>query len=127
MSGGHWNHMDRTLSYEIFDYYADMSYGLSGDRHDQELKRAIKMNPLNDAEISGLLYDVFCLLHSYDWAISGDTDMDEYQKDVAAFKERWFDKARSEQIQETIDICLENLKDELYRTFLPSKSDKQSN
>ena len=74
-------------------------------------------NPLGDPEISALVYDVFCLLHSYDWAESGDTDMDAYQKDVAAFKKRWFKKTRAAQIKEMIDICADNLKEDLYRAF----------
>ena len=41
---------------------------------------------MGDPEISALVYDLFCLLHSYDWAESGDTDMDAYQKDVEIFK-----------------------------------------
>ena len=45
---------------------------------------------MGDPEISALVYDVFCLLHSYDWAESGDTDMDAYQKDVEIFKSQWF-------------------------------------
>lgn len=124
MSGGYWNYTDRTLSSEIFSYYTDMSYGLSGEKHDQEFKKAMKINPLNDPEISALIYDVFCLLHSYDWAVSGDSSMDAYHEDVAAFKERWFNKPRSEQIQETIDTCLDNLKEDLYQTFLPSQEVK---
>ena len=58
------------------------------------------------------LYDL-----AYDWAESGDTDMDAYQKDVAAFKKRWFKKTRTAQIKEMIDICADNLKEDLYRAF----------
>lgn len=62
-------------------------------------------------------YDVFCLLHSYDWAESGDTDMDAYQKDVEIFKSRWFKKARKDRIKEMIDISTEKLKEDLYQAF----------
>ena len=72
---------------------------------------------MGDPEISALVYDVFCLLHSYDWAESGDTDMDAYQKDVEIFKGRWFKKARIDRIKEIIDISTEDLKDELYSAF----------
>lgn len=72
---------------------------------------------MGDPEISALVYDVFCLLHSYDWAESGDTDMDAYQKDVEIFKSQWFKKARKDRIKEMIDISTEKLKGDLYKVF----------
>ena len=72
---------------------------------------------MGDPEISALVYDVFCLLHSYDWAESGDTDMDAYHKDVEIFKSQWFKKARKDRIKEMIDISTEKLKEDLYKVF----------
>lgn len=72
---------------------------------------------MGDPEISALVYDVFCLLHSYDWAESGDTDMDAYQKNVEIFKSQWFKKARKDRIKEMIDISTEKLKEDLYKVF----------
>ena len=72
---------------------------------------------MGDPEISALVYDVFCLLHSYDWAESGDTDMDAYQKDVEIIKSQWFKKARKDRIKEMIDISTEKLKEDLYKVF----------
>ena len=72
---------------------------------------------MGDPEISALVYYVFCLLHSYDWAESGDTDMDAYQKDVEIFKSQWFKKARKDRIKEMIDISTEKLKEDLYKVF----------
>lgn len=72
---------------------------------------------MGDPEISALVYDVFCLLHSYDWAESGDTYMDAYQKDVEIFKSQWFKKARKDRIKEMIDISTEKLKEDLYKVF----------
>lgn len=72
---------------------------------------------MGDPEISALVYDVLCLLHSYDWAESGDTDMDAYQKDVEIFKSQWFKKARKDRIKEMIDISTEKLKEDLYKVF----------
>ena len=72
---------------------------------------------MGDPEISALVYDVFCLLHSYDWAESGDTDMDAYQKDVEIVKSQWFKKARKDRIKEMIDISTEKLKEDLYKVF----------
>ena len=72
---------------------------------------------MGDPEISALVYDVFCLLHSYEWAESGDTDMDAYQKNVEIFKSQWFKKARKDRIKEMIDISTEKLKEDLYKVF----------
>lgn len=72
---------------------------------------------MGDPEILALVYDVFCLLHSYDWAESGDTDMDAYQKDVEIFKSQWFKNARKDRIKEMIDISTEKLKEDLYKVF----------
>ena len=72
---------------------------------------------MGDPEILALVYDVFCLLHSYDWAESGDTDKDAYQKDVEIFKSQWFKKARKDRIKEMIDISTEKLKEDLYKVF----------
>lgn len=90
---------------------------MKGDRHDACLRTAIKNNPLGDPEVSALVYDVFCLLHSYDWAASGDTCSDSYRKDVEDFKKRWMKRSRNDQIRELIDICADNLKKELYEAF----------
>ncbi len=125
MSGGHWNNANDCLAHEILGYGFDFGCGLSGAKHDAYLKAAVRENPMEDPEISALIYDLFCILHSYDWAESGDTDKTDYQRDVAEFKKRWLKKPRKAQIQEMIDICLENLKDELYGAFVyePDKSE----
>lgn len=94
-----------------------VDYGLASERHDENYKLVVRENPLGDPEISALVYDVFCLFHSYDWAESGDTSRDAYQRDVAIFKDRWFKKARKDRIKEMIDISTEKLKEELYQAF----------
>ena len=117
MSGGCWNYMNDSAASEILGYHIYVGYGLDSDKHEKNYKQAIRDNPLGDPEISALVYDVFCLLHSYDWAESGDTDMDAYQKDVEIFKSQWFKKARKDRIKEMIDISTEKLKEDLYKAF----------
>ena len=117
MSGGCWNYMNDSTASEILGYHIYVGYGLDSERHNENYKMVVRDNPLGDPEISALVYDVFCLLHSYDWAESGDTSMDAYQKDVAIFKDRWFKKARRDRIKEMIDISIEKLQEELYQAF----------
>ena len=102
MSGGCWNYMNDSAASEILGYHIYVGYGLDSERHNENYKMVVRDNPLGDPEISALVYDVFCLLHSYDWAESGDTDMDAYQKDVEIFKNRWFKKTRKDRIKEMI-------------------------
>ena len=85
MSGGCWNYMNDSAASEILGYHIYVGYGLDSERHNENYKMVVRDNPLGDPEISALVYDVFCLLHSYDWAESGDTDMNDYQKDVEIF------------------------------------------
>ena len=117
MSGGHWDYANDTLAGEVlgYDYYVD--YGLNSERHNKYFKKAVREHPLEDPEISALVFDVFCLLHSYDWAVSADTSMDVYLEDVAIFKKRWFKTARKEQIRTIVDTCVDGLKDDLYQAF----------
>lgn len=117
MSGGCWNYMNDSAASEILGYHIYVGYGLDSERHNENYKMVVRDNPLGDPEISALVYDVFCLLHSYDWAESGDTDMNDYQKDVEIFKNRWFKKTRKDRIKEMIDISTEKLKEDLYQAY----------
>lgn len=118
MSGGHWNYMNDSLVYEIFGDGVLTRDGFSGEDHERNIKAAIKARPLRDPEISALVLDVFYLLASYDLAASGDTDISDYMRDVAIFKERWFKKPRKEQIRNIIDMSTLGLKEDLYQAFL---------
>ena len=103
-------------SHHVYCIESGVSYNYS-DTYNSTSGKNSKYNPLGDPEISALVYDVFCLLHSYDWAESGDTDMNDYQKDVEIFKNRWFKKTRKDRIKEMIDISTEKLKEDLYQAF----------
>lgn len=117
MSGGCWNYRNDSLASEVLGYHIYVDYGLDSVKHEKNHRQVIRDNPLGDPEISALVYDVFCLLHSYDWAESGDTSIDAYQRDVAVFKDRWFKKVRKDRIKEMIDISIEKLQEELYQAF----------
>ena len=118
MSGGYWDYRDRSLATDIFGYHIDTSCGLAGEKHDENMRIVIKDNRLGDPEISAIAFELFCLLYSYDYAESGDSCRDDYRKDAEAFKQRWLKTSRTKQVQRMIDICTENLRQELYETFL---------
>ena len=112
MSGGRFNYQNDYLCSEIFGTSAD--YGEPGF---EEGKFARKQNPLLDKQISELVWDVFVLLHSYDWAASGDTSDEDYFEDVAFFKKKWFGKTPEELALDEIGKQIEETKEELYRAL----------
>lgn len=109
MSGGYFNYSNDVAAQAIFGYDTTISYGL------EELKdgsiQAANDNPLEDHEISELVYDVFCLLHSYDWYRQSDTDYEIYQKDVAFFKNKWLRGDSSEYMDRLTAQAIERIKD----------------
>lgn len=116
MSGGRFNYMDRTICTEIFDEYAD--YDLEGlkDLKDAR-KRVRRKNVFEDVEISELIFDVFCLIHSYDWYASGDTGEDTYRKDVDYFKRKWFGKTAKQRAEKVTKDAIEEFTDDIRKIF----------
>lgn len=88
MSGGHWDYQNDSLANAIYQHcYPD--YDLADERVKELSIIARKENPLGDKDLSMLLYDLLCVLHSCDWYRSGDIDKEQYKKDVQYFKEKW--------------------------------------
>ena len=114
MSGGHWDYQNDTLSSEIFGWNMGVDYGEIGF---SQSKKAAKINPLEDHEISEMLWDMLCILHSYDWYASGDTCEETYRADVERFKKKWLGKTTKARVQKVVDIELERAREEVYRTF----------
>lgn len=116
MSGGRFNYMDSTLCTEMFDEYAD--YDLEGlkDLKDAR-KRVRRKNRFEDVEISELIFDVFCLIHSYDWYASGDTGEDDYRKDVEYFKRKWFGKTAKQRAEKVAKDAIEEFKEDIKKIF----------
>ena len=96
MSGGYFEYKDRTAVNTIFDY---------GDR----------TNVFEDEEVSELVWDVFQLIHDFDWYKSGDTCKETYLKKKSAFKKKWFKSDRKVRLKGYVDDRLKEVKDELYR------------
>lgn len=103
MSGGLWDYKDKYLKYEIFGWDCDKP-----------------TNVFEDIEISHLIYDVFKLLHDFDWYQCGDTGEDDWLKAKHKFKSKWLveNDART---KELIDSSIEDLKQELYKSFEGAK------
>lgn len=108
MSGGYFDYSNDDAAQKIFDYGITISYGL--EELKDESKQAAKDNPLEDHEISELVYDVFCLLHSFDWYKEGDTGYETYQKDVAFFKDKWLRGDSSERMDRLTAQAIERIK-----------------
>ena len=100
MSGGRFNYQDMTLRDEIFGYAG----------------RDEINNVFEDREITELIYDVFDIIHAYDWYASGDTCKATYIEAKDEFKKKWFgnNEARMKYI---IDGAIEGVKKELYETY----------
>ena len=81
MSGGHFDYVDSRAKDEIFGWRDNFS------------------NVFEDREISELIWDVFNLIHDFDWYKSGDTMKATYLKAKAEFK-----KQREE--GKVIPICI---------------------
>ena len=83
MSGGKWDYINDRVANELFGYYLDVDYGLADDDVSYSRKLARKINPLEDKLLSELVFDVLCLLHSYDWYASGDNCKRKWLKGVS--------------------------------------------
>lgn len=67
MSGGRFNYTNDCLSSEMFSYLSPSRGQSEFDLADQ----ARRINPLKDRQVSELCWDLLCLIHSFDWMISG--------------------------------------------------------
>ena len=101
MSGGRFNYMNDTVQNEIFGYW------------DYEGKIP---NVFEDREISELIYDVFNLIHDFDWYASGDTGRETYLKQKAAFKKKWLQNS-GVRVRRIVDESVDALRQELYETY----------
>ena len=114
MSGGHFDYRNDNLCHDIYGWGVSANYGAKGF---EQSKIARRINPFEDLVISEIIFDVFCLLHSYDWYQSGDTCKETYRADVERFKKKWLNTLPQSYIQEVVDGEVTRLRDEIYKTF----------
>lgn len=105
MSRGLWNYCDQNLKSDIFGWNITTT------------EQAMKQNPFKDKEISGILFDIFDLMYSYDGYACGDTSEEDYREAVKVFKNKWLNSEASDRIRYVIDNSLKDLKEELLLTF----------
>lgn len=115
MSGGHFDYRNDYLCHDIFGWEVSADYGNHGFKQSNLARR---IDPLDDIIMSELVFDVFCVLHSYDWWQSGDTGEDTYRADVQRFKDKWLKKLPDERVREIIDDELQAVSKRLYATFI---------
>ena len=99
ISGGRFDYIDSRCKEEIFGYWTDKP-----------------RNVFEDKEISELIWDVFDLIHDYDWYASGDTGEETYLRAKAAFKRKWL-KHDEKRVQMIIDNAIDEVRQELYKTY----------
>ena len=108
MSGGHFNYQNDDAAREIFGWEIDIDYDLA--KRQDSAKLVAKEDPLEDREVSELAYDLFCLLHSYDWYRSDDTGKECYRRDVEFFKAKWLRKSAKQRFDFLVDRAVERVK-----------------
>ena len=116
MSGGRFNYADRSLAYDIFDEFP--YYGMGNKEYKEKLKRVKRRNRFEDKVISELIFDVFCLINSYDWYASDDTSEETYRKDVNFFKKKWLKLSDEKRVRQYIDDELEFAREELIKALV---------
>lgn len=112
MSGGHFDYKNDDACREIFGWGLDPNYG---ERGRVQASAAARMNPLEDRLISELVWDVFCLLHSFDWYKCGDNCEEKYLADVEAFKKKWF--YAGDIADHIIDLAIKDCKNDIYKAL----------
>lgn len=108
MSGGSHDYVYCTLANEL--RIPSGHYGLSNDgEYAENVIETRRIDPMEDEELSEMMYDVSCLLHSLEWYCSGDNREERYIKDKERFKNKWLRNAerpvtdKERMIEETCD------------------------
>ena len=71
MSRGYWDYSNESLRDKIFGYNNEID------------------NPLENAEMSDIVKDVFDVLYAADSYFSGDSGKEDYHKEIIKFKHKW--------------------------------------
>lgn len=112
MSGGYLEGTYERLAIELYGWGPSIHYG---ERGFKQANAAGRLNPLEDRELSKLVWDLLCVLHSFDYYKSGDIGEDGYREDVQYFKDKWLKPGRKATVKRLVDEEVERLREELYQ------------
>lgn len=122
MSGGSHNYIYNRLSDALnipTGHYGD----IKPDNTVIDYKRVIKSNPMHDIELSLLMYDISCLLHSLEWCDSSDIGDETYMNDVKAFKDKWIGRSQESRTEEC-SALIRSYAEELIETYFGKQFEK---
>lgn len=120
MSGGHFDYRNDNLCRDIYGWSISPDYGKRGF---EQSALARQLDPFDDIVMSELIFDVFCVIHSYDWWQSGDTGEKTYREDVQRFKDKWLKQIPDDRVREIIDDELNVVRGRLYQAFIRNGGD----
>lgn len=72
------------------------------------------VSKMHDKELDDLMRDIAQLTHDLEWYDSGDYGIEDYQKSIKNFKEKWFEQNREERLKGYIDEAVDDLREELH-------------
>lgn len=97
MSGGIFGYIGEHIGINVFGSLMSVHYENIDSPAYCRLARNI--NPMDDREVSELLFDMSCLLHSCEWYKSGDNCEETYREHLAQFKKKWFKRTNKDRLQ----------------------------
>ena len=103
MSGGTFNYTDSNLKSEMFGWWSSNEKWNSRD-------------VLEDRELSEMTFDLLTILHDFDYYKAGDSGEERWLKAKTEFKNKWL-KNPKVRVQRVIDTAVEDLRQELYKTY----------
>ncbi len=101
MSGGSLNYLANTMCETLFNDETDVNYDKICDKDNARFAR--KMNPMHDRELSELMADVICLLHTLEWCESCDIGEETYEECVKKFKAKWMHRTEKDRLNSYLD------------------------
>lgn len=106
MSGGYFSYTDQELCNNIFGIDPSLA---GGPTYKSGIKLAIFRDPMEDREISELVYDVICLLHEFDYYQEYDTSRESYLAAKKRFKKKWFSTSPDKRLQTQLGHALSSI------------------
>lgn len=97
MSGGSLGYVGDYIGNLVFDYHVNVHY--KNITEEAYCRLARNLNPMEDRDVSELLYDMACLLHSCEWYKSGDICEESYKKGLQKFKNKWFKRTSKDRLK----------------------------